>query len=123
VLRRIANQHYKNGAGPRNVGFWPNTNSPRAIGEFVCKGSFRHRIVSACFTDLIKAFQIQSFVHRSPTIVTMPITSSDDILTFLDGMTKRRFFKTHLPKDLMPLQVWDKKPKVSALNVHVSCQI
>ena len=32
-------------------------------------------------------------------------------------MTKRRFLKTHLPKDLMPVQVWDKKPKVSVPNV------
>jgi len=79
--------------------------------------------MSASFKDLIKTFQFQSFVHRSPTIATMPLTSSDDILTFLDGMTKRRLFKTHLPKDLMPLEVWDKKPKVSALNVHVTCQI
>jgi hypothetical protein len=53
----------------------------------------------------------------------MPITSSDDVLTFLDEMTTRRFFKTHLPKDLMPLQVWDKKPKVNALNIHVIGEI
>jgi hypothetical protein len=79
--------------------------------------------MSACFTDLIKAFQFESFIHRASTILSLPITSSDDILTFLDGMTKKRFFKTHLPKDLMPLQVWDKKPKVSALNVLVTCQI
>jgi hypothetical protein len=79
--------------------------------------------MSACFTDLIKAFQFQSFVHRSPAIVSTPITGYDDILNFLDGMTKRRFIKTHLPKDLMPLQLWDKKPKVSVLNVHVVCQI
>jgi len=78
--------------------------------------------MSACIIGLIKAFQFQSFVHRSPAIVSKPITSSDDILAFLDGMTKRRFFKTHLPKDLMPVQVWDKKPKVSVLNVlYMSC--
>jgi hypothetical protein len=42
--------------------------------------------------------------------------SSDDILTFLNEMTTRRIFKTHLPKDLMPVQVWDKKPKVNVPN-------
>jgi hypothetical protein len=47
----------------------------------------------------------------------LPLTDADDILAFLDGSTKRRFFKTHLPKDLLPLQVWDKKPKVNVLNV------
>jgi hypothetical protein len=73
--------------------------------------------MSACLTDLIKAFQFQYSVHRASAIVSTPITSSDDILAVLDGMTKRRFFKTHLPKDLMPVQVWDKKPKVSVLNV------
>jgi hypothetical protein len=72
---------------------------------------------------LIKAFQIQSFVHRSPAIVSMPITSSGDVLTFLDEMTTRRIFKTHLPKDLMPIQVWDKKPKVNVLDIHVTCKI
>jgi hypothetical protein len=42
----------------------------------------------------------------------MPITSSEDVLAFLEGMTERRLFKTHLPKDLLPHQVWDKKAKV-----------
>jgi hypothetical protein len=46
----------------------------KAIGESVCKGSFRNFIMSACFTDLIKAFQFQSFVHRSPAIVCSQIT-------------------------------------------------
>jgi hypothetical protein len=46
--------------------------------------------------------------------------SSDDVLEFLERMTKRRIIKTHLPKDLMPLQVWDKKPKVNVLNVCVT---
>ncbi|PSN38744.1 Sulfotransferase family cytosolic 1B member 1 [Blattella germanica] len=49
---------------------------------------------------------------ESPAIASMPITSSNDLITSLENLKTRRFFKTHLTKDLLPQQVWSKKPKI-----------
>ncbi|KAJ9583707.1 hypothetical protein L9F63_021952, partial [Diploptera punctata] len=48
---------------------------------------------------------------EAPAIASMPFTTCNDILSSLDKLTTRRFFKTHLTKELLPSQVWTKKPK------------
>ncbi|XP_069674635.1 luciferin sulfotransferase-like [Periplaneta americana] len=48
-----------------------------------------------------------------PAIVSKSIPGiPEDILQFFSEMKTKRIFKTHLTKDLLPLQIWTKKPKV-----------
>lgn len=49
---------------------------------------------------------------ESPAIGSIPLTSSIDLIASLDKMTTQRYFKTHLTKDLLPREVWSKKPKI-----------